>query len=554
MIRYFTSFLFILTLLGYPKEKITVYIIGDSTAANKEESAFPETGWGMMLGAFFNADIRIDNRAVNGRSTKSFLNEKRWDTVLAALKPGDYVLIQFGHNDEKVDRPAVGTSLAAYKANLIRYVKDTHAKKAHPLLLTPIMRRSFKDGRFADTHGGYPDVVRQVADSLKVPLIDMHRKTEVLLINRGEWASVKLFNHVDSGHVNYPNGKKDDTHLSPEGAKVIASLFAEGIRESKTGLARYLLSTHNAQPAIHGLYDLIVAQDGSGTYKTVQEAINAVPDFRKAMTTIYIKNGVYKEKLNLSASKQFIRLIGEDVEKTILTFDDWAQRKNSFGEEKGTSGSASFYVYGNNFTAENITFQNTAGPVGQAVALFVAGDKARFIHCRMLGFQDTLYTYGYGSRQYYYQCYIEGTVDFIFGSATAVFEDCEIFCKKGGYITASSSPDTSAYGYVFLNSRITGDAPDGSFYLGRPWRPYAKTVFLNCHLSKVINAEGWNNWGKESNEKTAYYAEYNSRGPGAAPGKRVRWSHQLDATGAQHFSVDKVLNGWDPRKEITDKK
>lgn len=295
-------------------------------------------------------------------------------------------------------------------------------------------------------------------------------------------------------------------------------------------------------------YDFVVAQDGSGQFKTVQEALNAVPDFRKVTTTIFIKNGVYKEKLNLSHSKQFVKIIGEDVAKTILTFDDWAQRKNSFGEEKGTSGSSSFYIYGPNFSAENITFQNSAGPVGQAVALFVAGDKAKFTNCRMLGFQDTLYTYGYGSRQYYYKCYIEGTVDFIFGASTAVFDDCEIFCKKAGYITASSSPDTVKYGYVFMNCRIVGDAPENSYFLGRPWRPYAKAVFLNCNLGKMIKAEGWDNWGKESNQQTAYYAEYKSTGPGANPAARVKWSHQLDEKTAKEYTLEKILNGWNPRE------
>lgn len=295
-------------------------------------------------------------------------------------------------------------------------------------------------------------------------------------------------------------------------------------------------------------YDFIVATDGTGNFKTVQEAINAVPDFRKVTTTIFIKNGIYKEKLNLSASKKMVKIMGESVEKTILTFDDWAQKKNTFGEEKGTSGSASFYVYGDAFTAENITFQNSAGPVGQAVALFVAGDKAKFINCKMLGFQDTLYTYGYASRQYYYKCYIEGTVDFIFGASTAVFDDCEIFCKKGGYVTASSSPDTTKYGYVFINSKITGDAPANSFYLGRPWRPYAKTVFINCNLGNMIRAEGWNNWGKESNEKTAFYAEYKNTGAGANTSARVTWSHQLNETTIKEYTLEKIFNGWKPNE------
>jgi lysophospholipase L1-like esterase len=222
-------------------EQVTVYIIGDSTAANKLPNAFPETGWGMEFGSFFNREVKIDNRALNGRSTKSFINEKRWDDILTTLRAGDYVFIQFGHNDEKVDRPTVGTSLDEYKINLIKFIKETQAKKAYPLLLTPIARRSFDHGIFKDSHLGYPDVVRKIADSLHIPLIDMHRKTEKLLVSLGEQASIKLFNHVDSGHVNYPTGKKDNTHLSVEGAKTIAGLVVEGIKETKIGLTKYIL-------------------------------------------------------------------------------------------------------------------------------------------------------------------------------------------------------------------------------------------------------------------------------------------------------------------------
>lgn len=224
-----------------PARTRTVYIIGDSTAANKEEKAFPETGWGMELGRLFNPDLKVDNRAVNGRSTRSFIDKKRWASVLTTLKAKDYVLIQFGHNDEKTDKPGIGTSLAEYKLNLIRYVQDTQEKKAFPVLLTPIVRRNFKNGQLTDTHGGYPDVVRKLADSLQVPLIDMQKKTERLVSALGAQASVKLFNHVDSGHVNYPTGKKDDTHLSPAGAKAVAGLVATGIRETGIGLSSYLL-------------------------------------------------------------------------------------------------------------------------------------------------------------------------------------------------------------------------------------------------------------------------------------------------------------------------
>ncbi len=292
-----------------------------------------------------------------------------------------------------------------------------------------------------------------------------------------------------------------------------------------------------------------VAQDGSGDFKTVQEAINAVPDFRKMPTVIFIKNGVYTEKLILPGSKRMVKFVGESVEKTILTYGDWAQKKNVFGEEVGTSGSASFYIYGDGFSAENITFQNSAGPVGQAVAVWSAGDRLIFRNCRFLGFQDTLYTYGYGSRQYFANCYIEGTVDFIFGSATAVFNNCELFCKTQGYVTAASTPDSTKYGYVFMNCSVKGSAPDGSFYLGRPWRPYAKVVFMNSELGKVIKPEGWNNWGRSSNEATAFYAEYNNRGPGASSMGRVNWAHTLSKEEAADYTLENIFRGWNPEKE-----
>jgi len=224
----------------YRKEKITVYLIGDSTVANKSPKAAPETGWGMELGAFFNSNVTVDNRALNGRSTKSFINENKWQPIVDNLKAGDYVFIEFGHNDEKIDKPGVGTTLDEFKSYLVKYVNETRAKNANPVLLTPVMRRSYKNGVFTDSHLGYPDVTRRVADSLKVPLIDMHRKSEKVILSLGEEKAKTLFNYVDSGHINYPKGKKDDTHFSPYGAKTMAGLVVEGIKETKIALAKEL--------------------------------------------------------------------------------------------------------------------------------------------------------------------------------------------------------------------------------------------------------------------------------------------------------------------------
>lgn len=292
-------------------------------------------------------------------------------------------------------------------------------------------------------------------------------------------------------------------------------------------------------------FDMVIAQDGSGDFKTVQEAIMAVPDCRKATTRILLKHGTYKEKIVLPESKQNMVFVGEGPD-VVITYDDFATKKNRFGEEMGTSGSAGLYIYGINIRFEHITFSNTAGPVGQAVAVRVAGDKIQFVACRFLGFQDTLYTFGMQSRQYYLHCYIEGTIDFIFGSSTAVFDSCTIYGKTGGYFAAASTLEGTAFGYVFRHCKITGNAPAGSFMLGRPWRPYAKTVFLYCDMDRIVNATGWDHWDNVTNEQTAFYAEYKNTGEGSVPSKRVPWSRQLTDQEAEAYSLSNIFKDWDP--------
>ncbi len=291
-------------------------------------------------------------------------------------------------------------------------------------------------------------------------------------------------------------------------------------------------------------FDFVVAADGSGDFRTVQQAINAVPDFRKKQTIIHIKNGIYKEKLVLPASKTNVVFVGEDVARTILTYDDYASKQNRFGEEMGTTGSSSFFIFAEGFRSENITFENSSGPVGQAVAVRIDGDKVAFYNCRFLGFQDTLYPHGENSRQYYKNCYIEGTVDFIFGWSTAVFEECTIYCKSKGYITAPSTNENTKYGFVFIKCKITGDAPEASVYLGRPWRPYGKSVFLNCEMGKMIRPEGWHNWNKPEAEETAFFAEFNSVGEGTSSATREKWSHLLSPDEAAVFVPENILGEW----------
>jgi lysophospholipase L1-like esterase len=226
-------------------QQITVYLAGDSTMAEKKADKRPETGWGEYLQINFDETrVKVENHAQNGRSTKSFINEGRWQKIVDALKKGDYVFIQFGHNDQKLDKPETGAAAnGEYRNNLIKFVNDVRAKKANPILLTSVMRRRFNEkGEFYDTHGEYPDVVRKVAAELKVPLLDMHRKSEALIKNLGEEASKKLFLQLaPKAHPNYPNGVEDNTHFSAFGAEQMARQAVAGIKETKIGLAKLLV-------------------------------------------------------------------------------------------------------------------------------------------------------------------------------------------------------------------------------------------------------------------------------------------------------------------------
>ncbi len=294
----------------------------------------------------------------------------------------------------------------------------------------------------------------------------------------------------------------------------------------------------------------MVAQDGSGDFFTVQEAINAVPDFRKNIrTTILIRKGTYKEKLIIPESKINVSLIGE--EGATLTNDDFANKKNVFGENMGTSGSSSCYIYAPDFYAENITFENSAGPVGQGSCLLCLRRPCLLQELPLfLGFQDTLYTYGKQSRQYYEDCYIEGTVDFIFGWSTAVFNRCHIHSKRDGYVTAPSTDQgKKVYGYVFYDCKLTASPEAKKVYLSVPGVRMHKPYLSVANWDSTSFPEGWNNWGKKENEKTAFYAEYDSRGEGANPKARAAFSHQLKTL--KGYEIETVLagdDGWNPVK------
>lgn len=284
-------------------------------------------------------------------------------------------------------------------------------------------------------------------------------------------------------------------------------------------------------------YIFTVAKDGTGDYYFIQDAIDAMRVYPLAPITLYIKNGIYNEKIELPANNTDVTFIGENVDSVIISFNDYS------GKGKHTTfTSYTAKISGNRFRAENITFTNTAGPVGQALALYVDADKAVFKNCKFLGNQDTIFLSGEQARQLFVDCYIEGTTDFIFGPSTAVFKNCTIKAKSNSYITAANTTKGKLYGFVFIDCKIIAEPAVARLYLGRPWRAYAKTVFIHCELPKVIAPEGWDNWGNAANEKTTGYAEYNNTGEGSSVGKRVKWAKQLSKQAASRYTPAIIFN------------
>lgn len=286
-------------------------------------------------------------------------------------------------------------------------------------------------------------------------------------------------------------------------------------------------------------YNMVVAKDGSGDFTTIQEAIYAAKSFPYQRVIINIKNGVYNEKVHVYSWNTFVSLIGESKENTIITFDDYFGKINL--GRNSTFHTSTVLVEGDDFIAKNLTIKNTAGAVGQAVALSVNANRCYFENCTFLGNQDTVYTAGDGFKQYFKNCYIEGTTDFIFGEATVLFESCTIHNKSNSYITAASTPKGQQFGFVFKNCKLTADENVDEVYLGRPWRLYAKTVFIDCFMGKHIKPEGWHNWSKKEAENLTYYAEYDCAGEGYKPEKRVNWSRQLKKREAKKYTEEHIL-------------
>lgn len=287
---------------------------------------------------------------------------------------------------------------------------------------------------------------------------------------------------------------------------------------------------------------LFVSRDGTGQFRTIGEAVEVCRAFMEYHKVIYVKNGVYKEKLIIPSWLTNIEICGESADKTIITYDDHANiRLTGTNQPMGTFRTYTVKVEGCDITFKNITIENNAAKLGQAVALHTEGDRLVFIGCRLLGNQDTVYTGVGNTRIYFKDCYIEGTTDFIFGPSTAWFEGCTIHSKANSYVTAASTPKDVAYGYVFNNCTLTAATGVNKVFLGRPWRPYAYTLFMNCTLGGHIVPQGWHNWKNPSNEQTARYLEYNNTGDGANTADRAPWSKQLTKKEAAKVTVENVF-------------
>lgn len=297
---------------------------------------------------------------------------------------------------------------------------------------------------------------------------------------------------------------------------------------------------------------IIVAQDGSGDFTTIQKAINSIRDFGPAEALVKIKAGTYNEKIVIPSSKHKITFQGENKENTIITNDDYSGKMDALNEKMTTFNSYTFLVMSDDIKISDITIRNSSCNQGQAVALHVEGDHFIMKNSNILGCQDTLYTGGNHSRQYYENCFIEGTTDFIFGSATVVFKNCIIKSLANSYITAASTDQSKSFGYVFFDCKLIAKEGITKVFLGRPWRPYAKTVFINTEMGSHIVAEGWNPWSGDKmfpdKDKTAFYAEYGSKGEGGNISKRVCWSYQLTKKELKNYTLEKIFNGWNPNQ------
>ncbi|WP_411374767.1 pectinesterase family protein [Arthrobacter sp. MPF02] len=556
-----------------------IFVVGDSTSSAYQHSERPRAGWAQALPLLLGPQASVFDYAWSGASSKSYFDAGLLDEVASALQPGDYLLISFGHNDEKVQDPARGTDpQTTFKEYLQKYIDAAASAGAKPVLVTPVERRRFSPlGVAQDSHGAYPQAVRELAAVTGTPLVDLTTSSRELWQQLGPEGTKTHFLYATPGqYPQYPNGVTDNTHFQAEGALAVARLVAAGLQVQQITPPGWFQHADAPLDALAGIYwpserpvdKPLVLEVGAGRqFGTVQAAVDSVPANSARRTEIRIAPGTYRGLVRVPANKPRISFLGlgQTPEEVVLVFNNASGTPKPDGTGAyGTGGSASVRIDGPDFLARNITFSNDFDEAAnqdmknrQAVALFLTGDRAVLSNVRCLGNQDTLLVdspaRGVQARSYFSDTYIEGDVDFIFGRGTAVFSSCEIRSldrrsdSNNGYVSAGSINIGIKHGYLFSQCRFVSDAAAGTVHLGRPWHPsgdpdaIAQVLVRDSWLGAHISDTPWTDMSGFS-WREARFHELNNNGPGS----RITSNRpQLEPGLAAEFTVQDYPHGAD---------
>ncbi|WP_045732671.1 pectinesterase family protein [Pseudarthrobacter chlorophenolicus] len=562
-----------------PNRKPVIFVVGDSTSSAYQHSERPRAGWGQALPLLLGPQATVFDYAWSGASSKSYADAGMLGEVAEALQPGDYLLISFGHNDEKVEDPSRGTDpQTTFKEYLGRYLDAASAAGAKAVLVTPVERRRFSAlGVAQDTHGAYPQAIKELAASRGVPLVDLTASSKELWQKLGPEGTTSHFLHAAPGqYPQYPNGVTDNTHFQAQGALAVAQLVVAGLQAQPAAPPGWFREPGGTLDPLSAIYwpserpvdkPLVLTVGNGGQFATVQAAVDAAPANSGRRTEIRIAPGTYRELIRVPANKPRVSFIGrgQAPEDVVLVYNNASGTPKPDGTGPyGTGGSTSVRIDGPDFMAVNLTFSNdfdeAANPEmknRQAVALFLAGDRAVLRNIRCLGNQDTLLVdspaRGVQARSYFADSYVEGDVDFIFGRGTAVFSGCRIrsldrgSSTNNGYVSAGSVNIGIKHGYLFTECRFVSDAASGSVHLGRPWHPggdpeaIAQVLVRDSWLGAHISGTPWTDMSGFS-WREARFSEFNNNGPGsrATPDRP-----QLDPRLAEDFAAGAYLQGAD---------
>lgn len=563
---------------GQRRTAPTIFVVGDSTSSVYAHAERPRAGWGQALPLLLGPQASVFDFALSGASSKSYADSGLLDQVLGMIQRGDYLLISFGHNDEKTEDPARGTDPATtFPQYLRRYIDGAAARGAKPVLVTPVERRRFDSfGTALDSHGLYPQAMRDLAAASGTPLVDLTTSSKQLWQRLGPEGTKTHFLYADPGsHPQYPAGVADNTHLQAQGALAVAGLVVDGLTAVRALPPGYFRKADPGTAPLAAIYwpadrpvDTPVVFDiGPGkAYPTVQAAVNAVPAGNTLRALLRISPGTYRETIRVPADRPKVSFVGLGArpEDVVLVYNNASGTPKPDGSGPfGTGGSASVRIDGAEFTAQNLTFSNDfdeaanlSMPNRQAVALHITADRSVLRNVRCLGNQDTLLVdspaKGVQARFYFANSYIEGDVDFIFGRGTAVFDDCEIASldrnsSNNGYVSAGSINEQIKHGFLFDGCRFVSDAAKDTVYLGRPWHPsgdptaVAQVLIRDSWLGAHIRPTPWADMSGFSWQDARFF-EFHNRGPGA---KVTADRPQLPAALETGFSLAAYLGGTD---------